>query len=267
MLISAAKALLPLPDTDRVRVMPAPFEPRDAAPEAVGCFATTHWSVVCSAAQTDSIEAREALETLCRTYWYPVYAFVRRQGNNSHDAEDLTQEFFARLLEKNTFAAADRRRGKFRSFLLSSLKNFMTKEWQRGQAQKRGGGQILIPLAEEAEHRYALEAAQTPGSLFERRWALTLLERVLAALQHEFRASGKESLFDALKPALMGEGRGIPYAEIAATFSMTESAIKVAVHRLRARYRELLFAEIAHTVATPAEVEEELRHLFAAVST
>ena len=241
----------------------------DSAFGAPGRFATTHWSVVCSAGQTNSIHAHEALEKLCRTYWYPVYGFVRRQGKNSHDAQDLTQEFFARLLEKNTFAVADRTRGKFRSFLLTALKNFLSKERERSMALKRGGGETIVPLDSIfAEQRYTHEPAHhlAADKLFERRWALTLLENVLGQLGHEYATAGKSDLFQALKPALMGEKRGTPYAEIAVRFQLSEGAIKTAVHRMRARYRELLHAEIAHTVGTPSDVEEELRHLFAVVS-
>ncbi len=243
---------------------------RDSVPAGAAQFATTHWTVVCSAGGADSLHAREALEKLCRTYWYPVYAFVRRAGRSSHDAQDLTQEFFARLLEKNSFAAADRRRGKFRSFLLTSLKNFLVKEWERAHAQKRGGGEVLVPLpTDEAERRYALEPAdtQTAETIFERRWALTLLEQVLSALRDEFVTLGKRDLFETLKPALMGERQTTPYAEVAARFGLTEGAVKVTVHRMRQRYRGLLHESIAHTVASPAEIEDELRHLFAAVST
>jgi RNA polymerase sigma factor (sigma-70 family) len=245
------------------------FEREREVPAGLAQFATTHWTVVCSAGRNDSLHAREALEKLCRTYWYPVYAFVRRQGNNSHDAQDLTQEFFARLLENNTFAVADRKRGKFRSFLLASLKNFLVKEWQRANALKRGGGEIFVPLeTDDAERRYALEPADTltAETIFERRWAFTLLERVLSELRQEHVADGKSDLFEALKPALMGERSAAPYAQVAPKFHTTEGAIKVVVHRMRQRYRELLREAIAHTVAGPAEIEDELRHLFAAVS-
>jgi RNA polymerase sigma factor (sigma-70 family) len=244
-------------------------ERRDSAFGGPGRFATTHWSVVCTAGQSNSIHAHEALEKLCLTYWYPVYAFIRRQGKTSHDAQDLTQEFFARLLEKNTFAVADRTRGKFRSFLLTALKNFLSKERERSMALKRGGGETIIPLDTVfAEQRYTHEPAHhvAADTLFERRWALTLLENVLAGLNQEYAAAGKGDLFQALKPALMGEKRGTPYAEIASRFELSEGAIKTAVHRMRARYRELLHSEIAHTVGTPADVEDELRHLFAVVS-
>jgi RNA polymerase sigma-70 factor (ECF subfamily) len=235
-----------------------------------GRFATTHWTVICSASQPDSLHAREALETLCRIYWYPVYAFVRRQGRNSDDAQDLTQEFFASLLEKNTFAFADRKRGRFRSFLLTALKNFLNKEWERGRAQKRGGGETLVALdALTAEQRYRVEPSHqlTPERLFERRWALTLLESVLTALRKEYVAAGREELFQTLKPALMGEKGFAPYAELASRFALSEGGLKTVVHRMRARYRELLYAQISHTVAGPGDVEDELRHLVSVVST
>jgi RNA polymerase sigma factor (sigma-70 family) len=242
----------------------------DSAFNGSARFATTHWSQVCAAGQAGTAHAQAALEKLCVTYWYPVYAFVRRQGRNSHDAQDLTQEFFARLLEKNTFAVADRTRGKFRSFLLTALKNFLCKEHQRDTALKRGGGEMIIPLDTVfAEQRFTQESAslQASDTLFERRWALTLLEKVLSELHSEYASAGKADLFQSLKPALMGERGGSPYAAIAARFDMTEGAIKTIVHRMRARYRALLHAEIANTVATPGEVEEELRYLFAVVST
>ncbi|HUR47513.1 MAG TPA: sigma-70 family RNA polymerase sigma factor [Candidatus Saccharimonadales bacterium] len=242
----------------------------DSAFNGSARFATTHWSDVCAAGQPGTIRAQAALEKLCATYWYPVYAFIRRQGRNSHDAQDLTQEFFARLLEKNTFAVADRSRGKFRSFLLTALKNFLCKEHERGMALKRGGGKTIVPLDSViAEQRFTQDSAsvQAADTLFERRWALTLLEKVLAELHAEYSAAGKTALFQALKSALMGERESAPYAAIAAQFDMTEGAIKTIVHRMRGRYRALLHAEIANTVATPSEVEEELRYLFSVVST
>jgi len=234
-----------------------------------GVFATTHWSVVLAAGQSESPGAQEALAKLCQTYWYPLYAFVRRQGHSPHDAQDLTQEFFARLLRSHYFAAADPKRGRFRSFLLGSIKHFLAHEWEKGRALKRGGGQVLISLDGPAgETRYALEPPDnvTADKIFERRWALTLLEQVLARLQEDYAASGKRQLFQELKPTLTGEKCAGSYVEIGSRLGLNEGAVKVAVHRLRQRYGELLREEIAHTVASPEEVEEELRHLLSALS-
>jgi RNA polymerase sigma factor (sigma-70 family) len=230
-------------------------------------FAATRWTVVLTAGHGSSPQAGRALEELCRTYWYPLYAYVRRRGHNPQEAEDLTQEFFARLLARNYLADVDREKGKFRSFLLASLKHFLANEWDRAQAQKRGGGQPHLSLdIQSAETRYRSEPADelTPEKLLERQWALALLDQVLARLQAEFVADGKEKQFDELKVWLT-EGTGATsYAAVAARLGTTEGAAKAAVHRLRRRYRELLREEISHTVATPAEIEEEIRHLFAA---
>lgn len=215
----------------------------------------------------DTTFARDALGKLCTTYWYPLYAFVRREGKSAHDAQDLTQEFFARLLEKNWLGAVDRSRGRFRSWLLASMKHFLANEWDKSHAQKRGSGQALIPLdPADAESRYAHEPADhaTADKLYDRRWAYAVLDAVLARLREEFSAAGKCELFDALKPALTGEKS--PYADIAARLGMSEGAVKVSVHRLRERYRDLIRAEIAETVATPDEIEAELRHLLEALS-
>src|SRR5687767_2624353 len=212
-----------------------------------GYFATTHWSVVLTAQGSDSTVAHAALSSLCRTYWYPLYAFVRRQGHSPHDAQDLTQEFFARLLAKNYLAIADRERGKFRSFLLASLKHFLANEWNRAQAAKRGGGRELISLNdEEAEGRYALEPADntTAERIFERRWATTLLDQVVARLRDEYVRAEKAGWYDALKNCLTVDSRSAPYAELATRLKTSEGAIKVAVHRLRQRYREVLREEI-----------------------
>lgn len=215
----------------------------------------------------DSTQARRALEHLCATYWYPLYAFVRREGHGADDAQDLTQEFFARLLEKNWLDAVDRERGKFRSFLLAAMRHFLANEWDRARRLKRGGGQVILSLdAESAESRYALEPADpaTADRIFERRWALTLLEQVLNRLRKEFAGAGRGKLFDELKSALTGEK--VPYAEIAARLNLNEGAVRVAVHRLRLRYRDLVRAEIAETVATEDEVDAEVQHLFAALA-
>ena len=234
-----------------------------------GYFATTHWSIILNARGTDTKVARDALEKLCRSYWYPLYAFVRRHGNGPHDAQDLTQAFFARLLEKNYLEEVDRAKGRFRSFLLAALKHFLANDWDRQRALKRGGAQCHIPIDTQfAETRYGLEPGhkQTPEKLFERRWALTLLDQVLARLRGEFVAAGKELHFDELKVVLTSDKKTIPYVQLGARLGLSEGAVKVAVHRLRQRYRDVLRAEIAETVAGPAEVEEEIRHLFAALA-
>jgi len=249
--------------------MPKSDECSTRPSEGNGYFATTHWTIVLSACGTDTPVARDALEKLCRCYWYPLYAFVRRQGNGPHDAQDLTQAFFARLLEKNYLEAVDRAKGRFRSFLLAALKHFLANDWDRQHAQKRGGATCHIPIdTQSAEARYGLEPGheQTPEKLFERRWALTLLDQVLARLREEFVAVGKAQQFDELKVVLTSDKRTIPYAELGARLGLSEGAVKVAVHRLRQRYRDLLRAEIAETVASAAEVEEEIRHLFAALA-
>jgi RNA polymerase sigma factor (sigma-70 family) len=241
----------------------------DSIPPAAGNFTQTHWSVVVAAANSDSTHARSALEKLCRSYWPPIYAFVRRQGHNPHDAQDLTQEFFARLLEKNYLADVDRSKGRFRSFLLAALKHFLANEWDKARAQKRGGGKILIPIdAASVESSCGFEPADqlTADKIYERRWALTLLDQVLKRLRREFVRDGKEKIFDQLKPTLTESSRDVGYAEIAARLGSTEGAIKVAVHRLRQRYRELLRAEIADTVATASDVDDEIRNLFAALA-
>lgn len=239
-----------------------------STPPSAGVFATTRWTVVMQAG-TDSPQAHQALETLCRNYWYPLYAYVRRQGHNAHDAQDLTQAFFARLLEKNYLADVQREKGRFRSFLLASLKHFLANEWDRERALKRGGGKKLIALDEDsAESRYKLEPKDdlSADKIYERRWALTLLDQVLSKLQREFEADGKLDHFEILKQYLSAGRTSVSYAQAADNLGMNEGAIKVAVHRLRKRYRELLRAEIAQTVATASEVDAEIRYLFAALS-
>jgi RNA polymerase sigma-70 factor (ECF subfamily) len=232
-------------------------------------FATTHWSVVLTAGQRDLPQAAEALEKLWRAYWYPLYVYVRRQGNNPEDAQDLTQDFFSRLLEKNYLARADRDRGKFRTFLLGSLKNFLINEWKRAGRLKRGGGLEFFSIdANAAEDRYATEAGKESDSdaAYEQLWAVTLIEQVLAALRQEFSAAGKARLFEELKGFIWGEKSTASYAEIAGHLNLTEGTVKVAVHRLRQRFRELLRAEVAHTVARPEDIDGELRHLISVAS-
>lgn len=234
-------------------------------PEAKGgTFATTHWSLVLAAGQIGSTRAMQALERLCAEYWYPLYAYVRRKGHSSADAQDLVQDFFARLLELNYLRQADPNRGRFRTFLLTSLQRFLINEWQKGTRQKRGGGQPLVSLDEVlAEGRLAREPAsdRTPDSVYDRGWATVLLERALSALREEFARAGKLEQYDRLKGFVWGEQNALPYAVMARELGMSEGAVKVAVHRMRQRYGELLRAEIAQTVTTPVELEEELRYL------
>jgi RNA polymerase sigma factor (sigma-70 family) len=231
-------------------------------------FATTHWSLVLAAGKGASPEAEDALAALCQTYWYPLYAYVRRHGHQPDDAQDLTQAFFARLLEKHYLQSADPERGRFRSFLLTAFKRFLSKERDRERTKRRGGGMKLLALDFEAgERRYKLEPSHevTAEKIYEQRWALTLLDRVFARLRDEFDQAGKRKEFDCFKVYLSGEAGTPSYQEIAADLVMTEGAVKVAVHRLRRRYRDLVREEIAQTVTCPEEVNEELRHLFAAL--
>lgn len=232
-------------------------------------FVTTHWSVVLTAGGSDTTRARGALARLCQTYWYPLYTYVRRRGHSPEDAQDLTQEFFARLLARNWVGDADQSKGRFRSFLLSAMNHFLADEWDKARAQKRGGGVPLVPLQfDAAETRYGVEPADTtsPERSFELRWAMTMLEVVLKQLQAEYEQEGKADLFAALNPCLVGERTVQPYAELATKLGVSEGTVKSAVHRLRHRYRQLLRDEIAHTVSGPEEVDEELRHLFAVLA-
>ncbi len=241
-------------------------EPDPLPPEA---FHTTHWSVVLAATDRSSVDGREALESLCRAYWHPLYAFVVRRGWPFPDAQDLTQSFFTRLIEKDYLLQAQQEKGRFRSFLLTSLKHFLANEWNRDGAIKRGGGCTFVPWDEPGVEalleRTPSETELSPEATYERQWALTLLDRVFASLREECAAAGKEALFDALRPCLSGERSTAPYSELAATLQMTPGAVQVAVHRLRRRYGELLRAEIADTVEWEADVDDELRHLFAAL--
>jgi RNA polymerase sigma-70 factor (ECF subfamily) len=232
-------------------------------------FVTTHWSVVLTAGANDSPQCADALSRLCRAYWYPLYAYVRRQGHEAPDAQDLTQEFFARLLARNDLCHAGPEKGRFRSFLLIRLKHFLINEWEKARTQKRGGGQTLVPLDDLlAEQRYGDEPRHqwTAERLYERRWAITLLEGVFARLREEWTEAGKADQFEALKALLASENLSETYAQLGARLGLSEGAVKVAVHRLRRRYRELVRDEIAQTVATPGEVEDELRHLLTALS-
>ena len=241
----------------------------DATPDNAASFQTTHWSIVLAAGHQESQVATEALEKLCRAYWYPLYAYIRRRGHDIHEAEDLTQEFFTRLLEKNYLREVTREGGRFRSYLLTTLKHFLANEWDRAKTQKRGGGNIHFSLDnKEAETRYEFELKDdtTPENLFERRWALTLLDQVLNHLREDYAAAAKLEIFERLQIFLSGDKRLIPYTEVAASLGLSEGAVKVAVHRLRKRYGELLREEIAQTVATPEEVADEIRHLIAVTS-
>lgn len=227
-------------------------------------FSTTRWSLVLAAGQGTPSEAHEALSTLCRLYWYPLYAFTRRQGRGPEDARDLVQGFFTRLLEKNELADVDRQRGRFRTWLLASLKHYLINEWDKERAQKRGGG--LMPLsidAETAEGLYQHEPSHdlTPEKLYERRWALTLLEHVLSTLEQECARLGRQPLFEKLRGTLTGDAGQLRYAEVGEALGMSEGAVKVAAHRLRGRYRELLREEIAQTVERPEDIEDEIRLL------
>jgi RNA polymerase sigma-70 factor (ECF subfamily) len=235
-----------------------------------GGFAPTRWTLIVSAKQEETVPAMRALEELCQAYWRPLYAYVRRQGCGAEEAQDLTQEFFSRLLAKNYLASVDRAKGKFRSFLLASLKHFLSNQWERARAKKRGGGRPIIALDSlSAEARARIEPADnlTPDKAFERQWALTVLDQALGRLRAEYTDEGKEGLFEALKQFLTGSGRletGETYTDIGNNCGLNEAAVKVAVHRLRRRYRDVLREEIAHTVARREEIDQEIRSLFAA---
>jgi RNA polymerase sigma factor (sigma-70 family) len=228
-------------------------------------FPATLWSIVIAAGSRGaSARAAEAMTSLCQAYWYPLYAFLRRQGKTAHDAEDLTQAFFLHLLQKAALEKVDRAKGKFRSFLLTSLKNFLADDWKKSHALKRGGGATIVSIdADMAEARYQDEPADQsdPEKLFERRWAITLLDRVLQRLEAEWNAAGKSERFEQLKIFLSGEPSQETYAQIAPRLRMTEGALKVAVLRMRHRYRDLFRAEIANTVADENEIDNELKHL------
>lgn len=229
------------------------------------CFVTTHWSVVLAAGRSDTARAQAALEKLCRAYWFPLYAYARRRGHSVEDAQDLTQEFFARVLEHHWLARADQAKGRFRTFLLTAMERFLANEWDKVRALKRGGGRKNIPIQlDTAETRYGVEPVDThtPEQAFEYQWAVTLLDEVVGQLEAEFRAPDQADLFATLKPCLVGDRASQPYAELAAKLGMEEGTVKVTVHRLRQRYRQLLRAEIANTVESPAEVDAEMHHLF-----
>jgi RNA polymerase sigma factor (sigma-70 family) len=250
-----------MPDSEPVTAPPHAGHPPSA-------FITTQWTLVIAAARSAEPGAHEALAKLCESYWYPLYAFVRRRGHSPEEALDLTQGFFARLMEKNSLATADAAKGRFRSWLLGAVKHYISNERERAAARKRGGAvQTLSIDANDAERRYRYEPSHelTPERIFERRWALTLLDRVVSDLASEFARAGKAELFEALSPMLTGEDR-VSYDAVAARLNMSNGAVRVAAHRLRQRYGELLRAEIGRTVDDEAAVEEEIRDLFAAVA-
>ncbi len=244
-----------------------PDDPR--GPASGASFSTTHWSVVLAAGQKGDAQASAALEQLCRTYWYPLYAYVRRRGYLPEEAEDLTQEFFARLLERNSIASADERKGRFRSFLLGAMNHLLADENAKAQAKKRGGGQTIISWErDDAEAQFAHEPLdqQSPDRLFDRRWALTVLNRAALRLRAEFTAAGTAPLFEHLKIYVTGETAAPPYAATASSLGLSESAVKSAIFRLRRRYAELVREEVAQTVSDAKDLEEELRFLRSAVA-
>ena len=246
---------------------PASDPTSTSAPRDV--FVTTRWTMVLSAGRKSSPHSERALAELCQTYWYPLYAFVRRRGTTKEDAEDLVQTFFARFLEKNYLEGLAAERGKFRAFLLASLKHFLANEWDRAQAQKRGGGAEHLSLNwQDADERFHLDPPDptNPERLFDREWALALLDRVITRLAAECARDGKAELFAHAKGFLTVGSAAIPYGEAAKQLGVDEGALRVAVHRLRKRYRELLRDEIAQTLAEPGQVDEELRSLLAALA-
>jgi len=249
--------------------MPSPDADHASPSRAGGVFATTHWSVVLKAGGTESQAAQEALEQLCRMYWYPLYAYVRRRGYSPEDAQDLTQDFFVRLLERDLLAGLKPAGAKFRSFLLATLKNHLASDWVRSRAAKHGGKHFTISLeALDLEAGYAQEPmdTNTPDVAFERHWAETILRRALERLREELTAEGKQALFDGLVNCLTGAAPPLPYAEQAVRLGMSEAAVKMAAHRMRKRYGELLRREVANTVSTAAEIDQELRYLLAALA-
>ena len=252
------------------RQVMAHSRPTDSSTHDGQWFATTHWSVVLAARDTQPPRAADALEKLCRAYWRPLYTYVRRQGHGPEEAKDLTQEFFARLLEKNHLAHLRHQEGKFRSFLLTVLNHFLSDQRDKARAQKRGGGQTPIFLdALSEEERYQVESANeaSPEALFDKRWAQTVLDQALDRLRDEYREAGNEALFEGLKELQPHHAGPTPsYAELAARLGMTESAVTSAIHRLRRRHSEILRDEVAQTVAHPDEVGEEIRYLIEIVS-
>lgn len=232
-------------------------------------FTTTHWSVVLAAGKSSAPQQKQALETLCQSYWFPLYAYLRRRGYDTHQAEDLTQAFFGHILEKKDLQAVDPKYGKFRSFLLARLKYFLSDQRDRAQAKKRGGGKRIISLSiQNAEGQYNLEPAiqLSPEKLFEKSWALTVLERTIGRLEAEMAGKNKQKLFDCLKVYLTTDKDAIPYQDMAAELEMTEGSVRVAVHRLRMQYKKLLRDEITQTVGNEDQIDEEMECLFAALA-
>jgi RNA polymerase sigma factor (sigma-70 family) len=240
-----------------------------SAAERSPVFASTHWSLVLAAADTSAPDAAAALERLCRSYWYPLYAYVRRRRYSPEDAQDLTQEFFHQVLARNWLPQADRQRGRFRSFLLAAMNHFLGHEWERAKAVKRGG-RIVFQSFEDLnlEQRFLEEAdlARSPEELYDQRWATTLLQTVLSRLREQETSEGRLEQFNALEGCLTGEGRVAGYSELASQLGTTEGALKMAAQRLRARYARLLQEEIATTVGRPEEIQDEIRHLLAVLS-
>jgi RNA polymerase sigma factor (sigma-70 family) len=236
---------------------------------AAGEFRTTHWSVVLRAGQGNEPRSEEALERLCRSYWHPIYAFVRRRGYPPHEAEDLVQSFFASLLRRNGFQRLDPRQGRFRAYLLTALNNHLTNEWNKGQRLKRGGGQEVVSLDARSEEEWYLSELRderSPERLFERRWAEVVLERVVTRLRADFVASGHEERFAVLKDFLLGDPVAISYEDAARRLGLSVAAVTSAIHRMRGRYREFFRDEIAQTVSDPAEVDDEIRYLARAMA-
>jgi RNA polymerase sigma factor (sigma-70 family) len=241
----------------------------DDKPAPRGRFMTTRWSLILAAGGPSGERSTDALATLCEAYWYPAYAFIRRQGHDADAARDLTQEFFTRVLEKHYFRDADRTLGRFRAFLLTAIRHFLSNERDRDQALKRGGRMQMLSLdVETAEGVYQLEGRDdlTPEKLFDARWASVLLDRALTRVKQDYVAADKSALFDQLKGFLTGDSDDVPYADTARTLGMSEGAVKVAVHRLRRRFRDALVKEIAETVSDPADIDAEIRHLLQAVT-
>jgi len=248
--------------------MPEPGRKPEPAPS--GVFATTHWSVVLQAGEAHSSQSATALEKLCRTYWCPLYAFIRRQGRTDEDAKDLTQQFFSQLLERRDFQNVDARKGKFRTFLLASLMHFLSNERDYNRAAKRGGGKLALSLdtfTAEQFHRMEPASDLSPDKLFDQRWAITLLEEAVSQLRVEMLVAGKTAQFEELKTFLTNEPGDGEYLAVGRRLECSSQSVAVMVHRMRQRYRELVRAEVAHTVSSPLEVEEEMRHLYAALNT
>jgi RNA polymerase sigma-70 factor (ECF subfamily) len=239
------------------------------SPRPQNYFATTHWTVVMAAGRSHTTGARAALDELCQRYWYPLYAYVRRRGSNPEDAEDLTQEFFRTLLEKEYLKAADREKGRFRTFLLVALQRFLANDWDRARAQKRGGRLEHVSLdTSSAETQYQVEAASeiSPERIYDRRWAFALLGKSMVRLRTEFVEAGKQGEFEQIKECLTADRGSMDYAALSQRTGLSEGAVRVAIHRLRKRFREIFRQEVAQTVATPTEIDAEMRHLMAALA-